>query len=156
MQQRFAEADAHYHTAPPVRARLNNLAHRWPARARLFLAKIRISADILTYNNEDSEDDVQTGLMALVLAGLLSGCTAPSQHAAEETCPADNQMQQTTLYFGLSRPPGRDHRKSGSSLLTGRDAALSRWLTVFDARGQWLGTTVKWRGAEQGADADPR
>jgi hypothetical protein len=32
---------------------------------------------------------------------MLAGCNAPSQHAAAETtCKADNQMQQTTLYFG--------------------------------------------------------
>ncbi|MBE0762959.1 DUF3574 domain-containing protein, partial [Escherichia coli] len=28
------------------------------------------------------------------------------QRAAVETCKADNQMQQTKLYFGLNRPAG--------------------------------------------------
>ena len=48
---------------------------------------------------------IKTGVMAAALL-MLAGCTAPSQHAAVETCKADNQMQQTTLYFGLNRPAG--------------------------------------------------
>jgi uncharacterized lipoprotein YajG len=42
---------------------------------------------------------IKTGLMAAALL-MLAGCNAPSQHAAADTCKADNQMQQTTLYFG--------------------------------------------------------
>ena len=48
---------------------------------------------------------IKTGLMAAALL-MLAGCNAPAQHAAMETCKADNQMQQTTLYFGLNRPAG--------------------------------------------------
>ena len=51
---------------------------------------------------------------------MLAGCTAPSQHTATDTCKVDNQMQQTTLYFGLNRPAGAQITPtSGSSLLTG-------------------------------------
>ena len=49
----------------------------------------------------------KTGLMAGALL-LLAGCSAPSQHAAVAECKADNQMQQTTLYFGLNRPAGAE------------------------------------------------
>lgn len=48
---------------------------------------------------------IKTGLMAAAFV-MLAGCTAPAQHAAVETCKAENQMQQTTLYFGLNRPAG--------------------------------------------------
>lgn len=63
------------------------------------------------------------GAMALVLAGLLGGCVAPAKTTvsapAAGACPADNSMEQTTLYFGLSRPAGKDITpRSGSSLLT--------------------------------------
>ena len=46
---------------------------------------------------------IKTGVMAAAVL-MLAGCSVPSQHAAMETCKADNQMQQTTLYFGLNRP----------------------------------------------------
>ena len=55
---------------------------------------------------------VKQGAMALVLAGILSGCVAPAAKMAPaadaDACPADNAMVQTTLYFGLSRPAGKD------------------------------------------------
>ena len=60
---------------------------------------------------------IKTGLMAAALL-MLAGCNAPSQHAAVETCKADSQMQQTTLYFGLNLPGRRLPATSGSSLLT--------------------------------------
>lgn len=49
---------------------------------------------------------------ALIVAALLTGCVAPSEKSAarvdNNVCPADNAMVQTTLYFGLSRPAGKD------------------------------------------------
>ncbi len=63
------------------------------------------------------------GAMALVLAGLLSGCVAGGSSSTSApkpgVCPADKSMVQTTLYFGLSRPAGKDITlKSGNSLST--------------------------------------
>ena len=48
---------------------------------------------------------IKTGLMVAAFV-MLAGCSAPAQHAAVETCKAENQMKQTTLYFGLNRPAG--------------------------------------------------
>lgn len=64
------------------------------------------------------------GAMALVLAGLLSGCVAGGSSSTSApkpgVCPADKSMVQTTLYFGLSRPAGKKTSplKSGNSLST--------------------------------------
>lgn len=41
---------------------------------------------------------IKTGLMVAAFV-MLAGCNAPAQHVPVETCKADNQMQQTTLYF---------------------------------------------------------
>lgn len=63
------------------------------------------------------------GAMALVLAGLLSGCVAGGSSSTSApkpgVCPADKSMVQTTLYFGLSRPARKTSSlKSGNSLST--------------------------------------
>lgn len=63
------------------------------------------------------------GAMALVLAGLLSGCAAGGSSSTSApkpgACPADQSMVQTTLYFGLSRPARKTSPlKSGNSLST--------------------------------------
>jgi hypothetical protein len=63
------------------------------------------------------------GALVLVMAGLLGGCVAPAKKSppvpTAAVCPAENAMVQTTLYFGLSRPAGKDiTARSGSSLLT--------------------------------------
>ena len=85
------------------------------------------------------------GAMALVLAGLLSGCVAPAAKRAPaadaNACPADNAMVQTTLYFGLSRPAGKDITAQEWQQFVDRDVTprFRDGLTVFDARGQWLG-----------------
>lgn len=83
------------------------------------------------------------GAMALVLAGLLGGCVAPAKTtvSAPAACPADNSMEQTTLYFGLSRPAGKDITPAEWQQFVDRDVTprFRDGLTVFDARGQWLG-----------------
>ncbi|MEN0617469.1 DUF3574 domain-containing protein [Klebsiella indica] len=85
------------------------------------------------------------GAMALVLAGILSGCVAPaaktSSIADTSACPAENSMIQTTLYFGLSRPAGKDITAQEWQQFVDRDVTprFRDGLTVFDARGQWLG-----------------
>ncbi|MEW5560111.1 DUF3574 domain-containing protein [Enterobacter asburiae] len=86
---------------------------------------------------------IRTGLAAAALAIVLSGCTAPSQKAVTDTqsCKTENQMQQTTLYFGLSRPAGKDITAQEWQQFVDRDVTprFKDGLTVFDARGQWLG-----------------
>ncbi|XXD10262.1 DUF3574 domain-containing protein [Klebsiella sp. R445] len=85
------------------------------------------------------------GAMVLVMVGLLGGCVAPAKNSApvpaSAACPADNAMVQTTLYFGLSRPAGKDITAQEWQQFVDRDVTprFRDGLTVFDARGQWLG-----------------
>ncbi|MCS2166382.1 DUF3574 domain-containing protein [Scandinavium manionii] len=90
---------------------------------------------------------LKMGYAAIALAFALSGCTAPSQKSAADTqsCKADNQMQQTTLYFGLSRPAGKDITPQEWQQFVDNDVTprFRDGLTVLDARGQWLGNDGK-------------
>jgi len=90
---------------------------------------------------------LKMGYAAIALAFVLSGCTAPSQKSAADTqsCNADNQMQQTTLYFGLSRPAGKDITPQEWQQFVDNDVTprFRDGLTVLDARGQWLGNDGK-------------
>lgn len=83
------------------------------------------------------------GFAAIALAMALSGCTAtaPKTTADTQSCKAENQMQQTTLYFGMSRPAGKDITTQEWQQFVDRDVTprFKDGLTVFDARGQWLG-----------------
>lgn len=94
------------------------------------------------------------GYAALALAFALSGCTAtvpktavtqPAAPAEAQSCKADNQMQQTTLYFGLSRPAGKDITAPEWQQFVDKDVTprFKNGLTVFDTRGQWLGNDGK-------------
>ena len=87
---------------------------------------------------------IKTGLLAAAFL-MLAGCTAPSQHTATDTCKVDNQMQQTTLYFGLNRPAGAQITPDEWQQFVDRDVTprFRDGLTVFDARGQWLGNDGK-------------
>ena len=86
----------------------------------------------------------KTGLMAGAIL-LLAGCNAPSHSPANTTCKADNQMQQTTLYFGLNRPAGEAITGQEWQQFVDQDVTprFRDGLTVFDARGQWLGNDGK-------------
>lgn len=87
---------------------------------------------------------IKTGLVAGAIL-LLAGCNAPSRSTAENTCKADNQMQQTTLYFGLNRPAGEAITGQEWQQFVDQDVTprFRDGLTVFDARGQWLGNDGK-------------
>ncbi|MCU6671017.1 DUF3574 domain-containing protein [Enterobacteriaceae bacterium H4N4] len=87
---------------------------------------------------------IKTGLIAAALL-MLAGCNAPSQTRADATCKADNQMQQTTLYFGLNRPAGEAITGQEWQQFVDQDVTprFRDGLTVFDARGQWLGNDGK-------------
>jgi hypothetical protein len=100
---------------------------------------------------------IKTGVMAAALL-MLAGCNAPSQHAAVETCKADNQMQQTTLYFGLNRPAGAQITSNEWQQFVDQDVTprFRDGLTVFDARAVAGERRESGARAEQGADADPR
>jgi hypothetical protein len=97
---------------------------------------------------------MKIGYAAIALAFALSGCTAtapktvvsqPAATADTQSCKADNQMQQTTLYFGLSRPAGKDITSQEWQQFVDKDVTprFKDGLTVFDARGQWLGNDGK-------------
>ncbi|TDN64598.1 DUF3574 domain-containing protein [Scandinavium goeteborgense] len=90
---------------------------------------------------------IKMGYAAIALAFALSGCTTPLQKSVADTqsCKADNQMQQTTLYFGLSRPAGKDITSQEWQQFVDKDVTprFKDGLTVFDARGQWLGNDGK-------------
>ena len=83
------------------------------------------------------------GCAAIAIAFVLTGCVAPAQKttADAQSCKADNQMQQTTLYFGLNRPAGKAITAQEWQQFVDRDVTprFKDGLTVFDARGQWLG-----------------
>ncbi|MDU1063005.1 MAG: DUF3574 domain-containing protein [Leclercia adecarboxylata] len=87
---------------------------------------------------------IKTGLVAGAIL-LLAGCNAPSRSMEENTCKADNQMQQTTLYFGLNRPAGEAITGQEWQQFVDQDVTprFRDGLTVFDARGQWLGNDGK-------------
>ncbi|WP_445663035.1 DUF3574 domain-containing protein [Enterobacter soli] len=87
---------------------------------------------------------IKTGLMVAALF-MLAGCNAPARNTADTTCKVDNQMQQTMLYFGLSRPAGKDITGQEWQQFVDQDVTprFRDGLTVFDARGQWLGNDGK-------------
>lgn len=87
---------------------------------------------------------IKSGLMVTALL-MLAGCNATSHTVAADTCKAENQMQQTTLYFGLSRPAGKDITAQEWQQFVDQDVTprFREGLTVFDARGQWLGNDGK-------------
>ena len=87
---------------------------------------------------------IKTGLMVAALF-MLAGCNAPAHNTTDTTCKVDNQMQQTTLYFGLSRPAGKDITGQEWQQFVDQDVTprFRDGLTVFDARGQWLGNNGK-------------
>jgi hypothetical protein len=87
---------------------------------------------------------IKTGLAVVLLAALATGCTAISAPQTAD-CVVENQMMQTTLYFGLNRPAGEaitaaEWQRFVDGEVTPR---FRDGLTVFDARGQWLGNDGK-------------
>ncbi len=83
------------------------------------------------------------GLLALTLAGCVQ--PVPQAQAPAALCQADNAMTQTTLYFGLSRPAGADITATEWQHFIDSDVTprFRDGLTVFDAKGQWLGNDGK-------------
>lgn len=82
----------------------------------------------------------------LVLA--LSGCTAPSlpgNQVAAPVCAVGDAITQTTLYFGLNRPQGAVITEAEWQGFVDADVTprFKDGLTVFAAKGQWLGNDGK-------------
>lgn len=76
---------------------------------------------------------------------LLSGCVAPVQKASPlklvTTCSTGESMTQTTLYFGLNRPAGPVVTAAEWQTFVDQQVTprFKNGLSVFDAKGQWLG-----------------
>ncbi|CAI1202142.1 DUF3574 domain-containing protein [Serratia quinivorans] len=91
-----------------------------------------------------------TPLLATALTAvlLMSGCVAPVPNTAQQksaTCTLGDPMMQTTLYFGLNRPTGpvistAEWQRFVDQQVTPR---FKDGLSVFDAKGQWLGNDGK-------------
>lgn len=82
---------------------------------------------------------------AVTTALLLSGCVAPTHKNAALKCSVGEPMMQTTLYFGLNRPAGpvitaTEWQSYVDQQVTPR---FKEGLSVFDAKGQWLGKDGK-------------
>ncbi|KIS42505.1 DUF3574 domain-containing protein [Kosakonia radicincitans] len=90
---------------------------------------------------------LKTGFTALVVAGLLAGCAVPAskQSVSTQTCKVENQMQQTTLYYGLTRQGGKLITAQEWQQYVDNDVTprFRDGLTAFDAQGQWLGSDGK-------------
>jgi hypothetical protein len=85
---------------------------------------------------------------ALTAVLLTSGCVAPVPNTAQQKsaiCTLGDPMTQTTLYFGLNRPTGpvisaAEWQRFVDQQVTPR---FKDGLSVFDAKGQWLGNDGK-------------
>lgn len=82
---------------------------------------------------------------AVAVTLLLSGCVAPSQKAAPLKCSIGEPMTQTTLYFGLNRPAGPVITPTEWQTFVDQQVTprFKEGLSVFDAKGQWLGNDGK-------------
>ncbi|MFV8986385.1 DUF3574 domain-containing protein [Serratia fonticola] len=87
--------------------------------------------------------------VAVAITLLLSGCVAPVQQASplkpEATCSIGEPMTQTTLYFGLNRPAGPVITAAEWQTFVDQQVTprFKDGLSVFDAKGQWLGNDGK-------------
>ncbi|MBQ4774038.1 DUF3574 domain-containing protein [Pectobacterium versatile] len=81
--------------------------------------------------------------VSLLLGTLLvSGCNSlPRSSAAADACQIGDKQVQTTLYFGLNRPAGPAISDAEWKAFLDGDVTprFKEGLTVFDAKGQWLG-----------------
>ena len=88
-------------------------------------------------------------LATVTIIFLLAGCVAPKQTVSPQlptaACKMGEPMQQTTLYFGLNRPSGPAITANEWQEFVDRQVTprFKDGLTVFDAKGQWLGNDGK-------------
>lgn len=88
-----------------------------------------------------------SSVIALALALTLSGCMAPNRSTtvSAASCQQGDALQQTTLYFGLNRPHGAAITPAEWQAFVDNEVTprFKEGLTVFDAKGQWLGEDGK-------------
>ncbi len=85
-------------------------------------------------------------LSVVVSGALLSGCaTQANGHNQANACQVGFSMAQTTLYFGMSRPHGADITQAQWQSFVDQEVTprFRDGLTVFNAKGQWLGNDGK-------------
>lgn len=84
-------------------------------------------------------------LAAALLTMTLSGCVNVHQQKPVSICKTGDAMTQTTLYFGLSRHNGGEISAAEWQSFIDNDVTprFKDGLTVFDAKGQWLGQDGK-------------
>ncbi len=76
---------------------------------------------------------------------LLASCAMPVKqeqaHEVTTSCAVGDMMRQTTLYFGVERQTGAAISEKEWQAFIDRDVTprFKEGLTVFDAKGQWLG-----------------
>ncbi|MCC8380754.1 DUF3574 domain-containing protein [Xenorhabdus sp. PB30.3] len=86
---------------------------------------------------------------AAITALLLSGCATPNRNTISPTpsqvCRTGDPMIQTTLYFGLNRPSGPVITAAEWQTFIDQQVTprFKDGLSVFDAKGQWLGNDGK-------------
>lgn len=95
---------------------------------------------------------MKTPYMAAFIAAsllFLNGCAVPTAQRAEPktamACSVGEPMMKTTLFFGLNRPSGpvisaQEWQRFVDQQVTPR---FKEGLSVFDAKGQWLGNDGK-------------
>ncbi|SBS33381.1 hypothetical protein MSP8886_02736 [Marinomonas spartinae] len=91
---------------------------------------------------------VVVGVFSVAVLGM-SGCAQMGSKEASAAptmaCTVGDQMQQTTLYFGMSRPAGGVVTEAQWQGFVDKEVTprFRDGLTVFAAKGQWLGNDGK-------------
>ncbi|WP_343553443.1 DUF3574 domain-containing protein [Pantoea sp.] len=91
--------------------------------------------------------------LPILLTFLLAGCQAPStslEHIPPNTAPvavcgSGDIMMQTTLWFGMNKPKGGTVSSLEWQQFVDNDVTprFKEGLSVYDAKGQWLGDNGK-------------
>ncbi|MBK0004031.1 DUF3574 domain-containing protein [Erwinia sp. S38] len=86
-----------------------------------------------------------SSFLLLALTGCSVAGKVTSTAAPTPTCATGEAMQQTTLYFGLNRPHGQAITEAEWQTFVDKDVTprFKDGLTVFNAKGQWLGNDGK-------------
>lgn len=87
-------------------------------------------------------------MISTVLLLALSGCSSPSHLVSTSqraACGMGDPMTQTTLYFGLNRPQGAAISETEWQSFVDEQVTprFQDGLTVFAAKGQWMGNDGK-------------
>lgn len=83
-------------------------------------------------------------ISALFFGVVLAGCsTVQPHHPESKRCIVGNPMQESELFFGLSRPDGSTISESEWQAFVDQEVTprFTAGLTVSQAQGQWLGNS---------------